>query len=129
MSSGPPATACSRTGRETPCRIGGACDACGDLAGAGQRRRRIDVGRTCNPSPADEGRITNPSYGDRSGRRLDAQQPVAHNSPDLPTHGPPPMLRPFAAWLLLSAPLAAADPVEIPLWEKGAPGFESRKDE
>jgi endo-1,4-beta-xylanase len=31
--------------------------------------------------------------------------------------------------LFLTAPLLAADPVEIPLWEKGAPGFESRKDE
>jgi endo-1,4-beta-xylanase len=31
--------------------------------------------------------------------------------------------------LLLAAPLVAAEPMEIPLWEKGAPGFESRKDE
>jgi endo-1,4-beta-xylanase len=31
--------------------------------------------------------------------------------------------------LFLSTSLLAADPVEIPLWEKGAPGFESRKDE
>jgi len=38
------------------------------------------------------------------------------------------MLRSFSL-LLLAAPLVAADPVEIPLWEKGAPGFESRKDE
>src|SRR5262245_12511071 len=30
---------------------------------------------------------------------------------------------------LVSAPLVAAEPMEIPLWEKGAPGFESRKDE
>ncbi|HEX3149619.1 MAG TPA: hypothetical protein VHR66_16205 [Gemmataceae bacterium] len=31
--------------------------------------------------------------------------------------------------LALPAPLLAADPIEIPLWDKGAPGFESRKDE
>jgi endo-1,4-beta-xylanase len=31
--------------------------------------------------------------------------------------------------VFVAAPLVAADPVEIPLWEKGAPGFESRKDE
>jgi endo-1,4-beta-xylanase len=31
--------------------------------------------------------------------------------------------------LFLPTSLLAADPVEIPLWEKGAPGFESRKDE
>lgn len=31
--------------------------------------------------------------------------------------------------LFLATSLLAADPVEIPLWEKGAPGFESRKDE
>src|SRR5436190_838562 len=31
--------------------------------------------------------------------------------------------------LVLTTPLVAADPVEIPLWEKGAPGFEARKDE
>ena len=30
---------------------------------------------------------------------------------------------------LLAAPLAAADPVVIPLWDKGPPGFEARKDE
>ncbi len=34
-------------------------------------------------------------------------------------------------WLLLvlATPVVAADSVEIPLWEKGAPGFEDRKDE
>ena len=31
--------------------------------------------------------------------------------------------------LILAAPLVAAEPVEIPLWEKGAPGFENRKDD
>ena len=38
------------------------------------------------------------------------------------------MLRALVAFLLLSSPLLAADPIEVPLWEKGAPGFESRKD-
>jgi acetyl esterase/lipase len=39
------------------------------------------------------------------------------------------MFRSLAAVLFLSVPLVAAEPMEIPLWEKGAPGFESRKDE
>lgn len=40
----------------------------------------------------------------------------------------PPMLRPLLAVLVLSAPLFAADPPVIPLWAKGAPGFEDKKD-
>jgi acetyl esterase/lipase len=39
------------------------------------------------------------------------------------------MFRSLAAVLFLSAPLVAAEPMEIPLWEKGPPGFESRKGE
>jgi acetyl esterase/lipase len=38
------------------------------------------------------------------------------------------MLRSLAV-LFFAAPLLAAEPTEIPLWEKGAPGFENRKDE
>lgn len=38
------------------------------------------------------------------------------------------MLRSVAV-LVLAAPLVGAEPVEIPLWDKGPPGFESRKDE
>jgi acetyl esterase/lipase len=38
------------------------------------------------------------------------------------------MLRLFPL-LFVSTSLLAADPVEIPLWENGAPGFERRKDE
>lgn len=38
------------------------------------------------------------------------------------------MLRSLIPVLLLSAPLLAADPPVIPLWEKGAPGFEDKKD-
>jgi endo-1,4-beta-xylanase len=38
------------------------------------------------------------------------------------------MLRSFAV-LFVTTRLVAAEPIEIPLWEKGAPGFESRKDE
>jgi acetyl esterase/lipase len=35
----------------------------------------------------------------------------------------------FLALLLLATPLLADEPPEVPLWEKGPPGFESRKDE
>jgi endo-1,4-beta-xylanase len=33
------------------------------------------------------------------------------------------------AFLVVATPLLAADPPEVPLWEKGPPGFEARKDE
>lgn len=39
------------------------------------------------------------------------------------------MFRALLATFLLAAPVTAADPPLIYLWEKGAPGFESRKDE
>lgn len=38
------------------------------------------------------------------------------------------MLRSLLPILFLAAPLFAADPPVIPLWEKGAPGFEDKKD-
>jgi len=38
------------------------------------------------------------------------------------------MLRSLLPVLLLAAPVLAADPPVIPLWEKGAPGFEDKKD-
>lgn len=38
------------------------------------------------------------------------------------------MLRCLLSALFLSVPMLAADPVVVPLWEKGAPGFEDKKD-
>jgi len=38
-------------------------------------------------------------------------------------------MRSLAFVLFAAAPLLADDPPEVPLWEKGPPGFESRKDE